>query len=33
MPILDMFMFGFIVIVATIAVAWFIYESRDDNEK
>jgi len=33
MPILDMFMFGFLVIVAAIGVGWFIYESRDDNEK
>jgi hypothetical protein len=33
MPSLELFMLGFIVIVAVIGVGWFIYESRSDEEK
>jgi len=33
MPILDMFMLGFLVVVAIVGVVWFIRESRTDNEK
>ncbi len=32
MPILDMFMLGFLVVIAIIGVGWFIYESRSDDE-
>ena len=33
MPILDMFMLGFLVVVAVVSVVWFIYEARSDDEK
>ena len=33
MPSLELFMLGFIVLVAGIGVGWFIYESRSDEEK
>jgi hypothetical protein len=33
MPILDMFMLGFLVVVAIVGIAWFIYESRTEDEK
>ena len=33
MPNLELFMLGFIVIVAVIGVGWFIYDSRSDEEK
>ena len=33
MPKLELFMLGFIVLVAGIGVAWFIYDSRSDDEK
>ena len=33
MPILDMFMLGFLVVFAVISVGWFIYEARYDDEK
>jgi hypothetical protein len=33
MPILDMFMLGFLVVVAIAGVTWIIFESRSDDEK
>ena len=33
MPVLDLFMFGFLAVVAVIGVGWLIYESRSDDEK
>ena len=33
MPSLELFMLGFIVVVAVIGVGWFIYDSRSDEEK
>ena len=33
MPELDIFMLGFIALVAVIGVGWFVYETRKDNEK
>jgi len=33
MSSLELFMLGFIVIVAGIGLGWFIYESRSDEEK
>lgn len=33
MPSLELFMLGFIVLVAAIGVGWFIYESRPEDEK
>jgi len=33
MPGLDLFMLGFIFVVAVIGVGWFVYESRSDDEK
>jgi len=33
MPILDMFMLGFLVVIAVVSVGWFIYESRSDDDK
>jgi len=33
MPILDMFMLGFLVVIAIIGVGWIILESRSDDEK
>ena len=33
MPSLELFMLGFIGIVAVIGVGWFIYDSRSDEEK
>jgi len=33
MPALDLFMLGFLAVVAIIGVGWIIYESRSDDEK
>ena len=33
MPVLELFMLGFIVVVAGVSVAWFIYDARSDDEK
>jgi hypothetical protein len=33
MPTLELFMLGFIIVVAAIGVGWFIYDSRSDEEK
>ncbi len=33
MPTLELFMLGFVVIVAAIGVGWIIYDSRSDDEK
>ena len=33
MPNLEIFMLGFIVIVAAVGAGWFIYESRSEDEK
>ena len=33
MPTLELFMLGFVVVVAAIGVSWFIYDSRSDEEK
>jgi len=33
MPMLDMFMLGFLVVVAIVGVVWIIVESRADDEK
>jgi len=33
MPILEVFMLGFVVLVAGVSVAWFIYDARSDDEK
>jgi hypothetical protein len=33
MPNLELFMLGFIVLVAVIGVGWFIYDARSDDEK
>lgn len=33
MSTLEIFMLGFISIVAVIGVGWFIYDSRSDEEK
>ena len=33
MPTLELFMLGFVVLVAGISVGWFIYDSRSENEK
>ncbi len=33
MPILDMFMLGFLVVVAIAGVIWIILESRSEDEK
>ena len=33
MPTLELFMLGFIAVVAVIGVGWFIYDSRSDEEK
>ena len=33
MPTLELFMLGFIVVVAVVGVGWFIYESRSEDEK
>jgi len=33
MPSLELFMLGFIVLVAAVSVGWFIYDSRSDEEK
>ncbi len=33
MSTLELFMLGFIVVVAAIGVGWFIYDSRSDEEK
>jgi len=33
MPALDLFMLGFLAVVAIIGVGWIIYESRTDDEK
>ncbi len=31
MPMLDMFMLGFLIVVAIVGVGWFIYESRSED--
>jgi len=33
MPILDMFMLGFLLVVAVVSIAWFIFEARSDDKK
>jgi len=33
MPTVELFMLGFIVVVAVIGLGWFVYESRSDDEK
>lgn len=33
MPALELFMLGFIVLVAGVGVGWIIYDSRSDEEK
>ena len=33
MPVLELFMLGFLVVVAVVGVGWFIYESRSEDEK
>ena len=33
MPVLEVFMLGFVVMVAGVSVAWFIYDARSDDEK
>ncbi len=33
MPVLELFMLGFVVLVAGTGLIWFIYESRSDDEK
>jgi hypothetical protein len=33
MPILELFMLGFIILVAAIGLGWFIYDARSDDEK
>jgi len=33
MPTLELFMLGFLVIVAAIGFGWFMYEARSDDEK
>jgi hypothetical protein len=33
MSTLELFMLGFIIVVAAIGVGWFIYDSRSDEEK
>ena len=33
MPTLELFMLGFVVIVAAIGVGWIIYDARSDEEK
>jgi len=33
MPNLELFMLGFIVIVATVGVGWFIYDSRREDDE
>ena len=33
MATLELFMLGFIVIVAVIGLSWFVYENRRDDEK
>jgi hypothetical protein len=33
MPDLELFMLGFIALVAAIGLGWFVYDSRSDEEK
>jgi len=33
MPSVDLFLFGFIILVVGIGVGWFIYDSRSEDEK
>ena len=33
MPNMELFMLGFIVLVAGVGVGWFIYDARSDEEK
>jgi len=33
MPTMDLFMLGFLAVVAIIGVGWLIFESRSDDEK
>lgn len=33
MPNLELFMLGFIILVAVVGLGWFIYDSRSDEEK
>lgn len=33
MPILDMFMLVFLLVVAAVSIAWFVFETRSDDKK
>ena len=33
MPMLEIFMLGFLAVVAIVGVGWLIYESRSEDEK
>lgn len=33
MPSLDIFMLGFLAVVAVVGLGWFVYETRRDDEK
>jgi len=33
MPNIELYLLGFIIVVAGIGVGWFIYDSRSDEEK
>ncbi|CAA6800165.1 MAG: Unknown protein [uncultured Sulfurovum sp.] len=33
MPILDMVMLGFLLVVAVVGLGWFIYELRKDDDR
>jgi len=33
MPSLDIFMLGFLAVVAVVGLGWFVYELRKDDEK
>jgi len=33
MPMLDMFMLGFLVVFAVVSIVWFIYVARSEDEK
>jgi len=33
MPTLELFMLGFVIIVAGVGLGWFIYESRSEDKK
>lgn len=32
MPVVEIFMLGFLAVVAVVGVGWLIYESRSDDE-